>query len=58
MSLFYTDQIATYETECLEFSSVLDVRIQLCHCCIAGSIPGLGTAAYCGHGQKKKKKKK
>ena len=27
------------------------------YCFGAGLIPGLGTSAHCGHGQKKKKKK-
>ena len=33
------------------------LRIQCCHCCGAGLIPGLGTSASCGCRQKKKKKK-
>ena len=31
--------------------------IQHCHCCGAGSIPGLGTSSCHGHGQNKKQKK-
>ena len=34
------------------------LRIHRCHCCGAGSIPGLGTSSCHGCGQKKKKKKK
>lgn len=30
-------------------------RIQRCHCCCLGSVPGPGTSAYCGCGQKQDK---
>ena len=32
------------------------LRIQHCHCCGMGSIPGLGTFACCRHSPKEKKK--
>ena len=34
-----------------------ELKIQLCHCCGMGLIPGPGIACH-GHGKKKKKKKK
>ena len=34
------------------------LRIQCCHCYGIGSIPGLGTFAWCGHGQKTQKSKR
>ena len=40
----------------LHFPGSLVLRIQCCHCCGLGAIPGLETSACYRHGQKKKSK--
>ena len=33
------------------------LRIWCCHCCVEGSVPGLGTSVCCKYGQKEKNNK-